>query len=105
MEIDEGDASAESSRGARRRDNLVRTAFVTEEAIYGVLLVSGMIIVAGSYGSSSWQVFWTVVITVVVFWAAHVYAGTVSRHGLAIGRVMALRPAFVEAFEHSLGLL
>lgn len=105
MQFDEGDASARAERKSKPRESLVRTAFVTEESIYGVLLVSGMIVVAGSHGSSSWQVFWTVIITVLVFWAAHVYAGTVARHGLAVERVMALRPAFAESFRRSLGLL
>jgi len=108
MEMDGGDASREASgteAPVEQRESLVRTAFVTEESIYGVLLVSGMIIVAGSHGSSSWQVFWTVIVTVLVFWAAHVYAGTVARHGLAVGRVMGLREAFAESFRRSLGLL
>lgn len=99
------DASAGASQAGQPRESLVRTAFVTEESVYGVLLVSGMIVVAGSHGSSSWQVFWTVIVTVIVFWAAHVYAGTVARHGLAVEGVMGLRQAFSEAFRRSLGLL
>ncbi|MFF2494467.1 hypothetical protein [Agromyces sp. NPDC058064] len=108
MSVEESDAPRD--RSARRnpaelRDHLVRTAFVTEESVYGVVLVSGMIVVAGTHGSSSWEVFWIVAITVVVFWAAHVYAGTVARHGLAIDHVMPLKQAFQTAFRHSLGLL
>ena len=84
---------------------LVRTTFVTEESIYGVILVSGMIVVAGSHGASSWQVFWQVIGTVLVFWAAHVYAGTVARHGLEHGHVIGIRAAFRESFRRSLGLV
>ena len=84
---------------------LVRTTFVTEESIYGVILVSGMILVTGSHGASSWQVFWQVIGTVLVFWAAHVYAGTVARHGLEHGHVIGIRAAFRESFRRSLGLV
>ncbi|WP_022889790.1 hypothetical protein [Agromyces italicus] len=102
---DAGPAPRWRTSAAELRDQLVRTAFVTEESVYGVVLVSGMIVVAGAHGSSSWEVFWIVVITVVVFWAAHVYAGTVARHGLAVDHVMPLRQAFATALRHSLGLL
>jgi hypothetical protein len=84
---------------------LVRTTFVTEESIYGVILVSGMIVVAGSHGASSWQVFWQVIGTVLVFWAAHIYAGTVARHGLEHGHVIGIRAAFRASFRRSLGLV
>lgn len=106
MSVEDSDAaSARDRRAAEVRDHLVRTAFVTEESVYGVVLVSGMIVVAGTHGSTSWEVFWIVAITVIVFWAAHVYAGTVSRHGLAIDHVLPLRQAFDAALNHSLGLL
>ena len=84
---------------------MVRTTFVTEESIYGVILVSGMILVAGGHGASSWQVFWQVLGTVVVFWAAHVYAGTVARHGIHHEGVIGLREAFQTSVRRSLGLL
>ncbi len=86
--------------------HLVHASFATEEAVYGVLLVAGMIIVAGGYHSdSSWRVFTTVVGTVFVFWAAHVYAGTVAHHGLEEDRVTGLREAFQMSLRRSLGLL
>ena len=83
----------------------MRTTFATEESVYGVILVSGMIVVAGGHGESSWSVFWTVLITVIVFWAAHVYAGTVARHGLDHEQMIGLREAFRISFKRSLGLL
>jgi hypothetical protein len=85
--------------------SIVRAVFVTEESVYGVILVSGMIVVAGAHGDSSWSVFWTVLTTVIVFWAAHVYAGTVAHHGLDHERVVGLGEAFRFAFRRSLGLL
>jgi len=58
---------------------------MTEEAIYGLILVSGMIVVAGGSGTSV-AVLVTVVVTVLVFYAAHVYAGAVARLAEAGGR-------------------
>jgi hypothetical protein len=60
-----------------------RSGFVTEESVYGTILVSGMIIVSGTYRATSWETFLTVIATVVVFWAAHVYAGSVAAYGRA----------------------
>jgi hypothetical protein len=87
------------------RKEVVRTTFATEESVYGVILVSGMIVVAGASAGSAFEVFWTVLGTVIVFWAAHVYAGTVARHGLEEGHVIGLRQAFRASFRRSLGLL
>ena len=84
---------------------LVRTTFVTEESVYGVILVSGIIVAVGGHGESAWRLFWTVVGTVIVFWAAHVYAGTVARHGLDDTHLVGLREAFRHSFRRSLGLL
>jgi len=99
-------AGAESShRRTILAHPFMRTTFATEESVYGVILVSGMIVVAGGHGETSWSVFWTVIVTVVVFWAAHVYAGTVARHGLDHERMIGLREAFRISFRRSLGLL
>jgi hypothetical protein len=100
-----GGAASVGGRASRKPNPLVQAAFVTEESVYGVILVSGMIVVAGGHGESSWIVFWTVVVTVIVFWAAHLYAGTVAHHGLDHDRVVGLREAFRGAFRRSLGLL
>lgn len=94
-----------AARAPLTTNPLVRATFVTEESVYGVILVSGMIVVSGGHGASSWSVFWTVVATVIVFWAAHLYAGTVAHHGLDHERVVGLREAFRGAFRRSLGLL
>ncbi|MDR5698309.1 hypothetical protein [Agromyces aerolatus] len=94
-----------SKRKTNGAVHLVHASFATEEAVYGVLLVAGMIIVAGGYSDSSWTVFTTVIATVFVFWAAHVYAGTVAHHGLEEDRVTGLREAFRMSLQRSLGLL
>jgi len=84
---------------------LIRASFATEEAIYGVILVAGLIVASGSHGATSFTVFATVMVTVVVFWLAHLYAGTVAGHGLAEDRVVGLGESFRHAFKRSLGLL
>ena len=101
--VQTGADSPPAQKGLAHR--FMRTTFATEESVYGVILVSGMIVVAGGHGESSWTVFWTVLITVIVFWAAHVYAGTVARHGLDHDRMIGLREAFRISFRRSLGLL
>ncbi|WP_173923625.1 hypothetical protein [Agromyces sp. Marseille-P2726] len=103
-------ASVVAKKGERAKPTfateLVRTTFVTEESVYGVILVSGMIVVAGGPESNSFAVFWKVVGTVIVFWAAHVYAGTVARHGgLGDERDRGLGDAFRASLRRSLGLL
>jgi hypothetical protein len=86
-------------------DQQVLASFETEQSIYGVILVAGMIVVAGAGGGSSWTVFTTVVFTSIVFWAAHVYAGTVARHGLSPGKPSSLSDALRHSLHQSLGLL
>ncbi len=86
-------------------ERIVRASFTTEESVYGVILVAGMIVVGGSHASSSWEVFLTVIITVIVFWAAHVYAGTVAHHGFTEGHEVGIREAFGIAMRRSSGLL
>jgi hypothetical protein len=100
-----GEAAAPSVRAPLTANAFVRATFVTEESVYGVILVSGMIVVSGGHGASAWNVFWTVIGTVLVFWAAHLYAGTVAHHGLDHDRVVGLREAFRGSFRRSLGLL
>ncbi len=56
-----------------REAERVRT-IATEPAIYGVVLVAGLVVVVGESAEASWDVFAKVFLTVLVFWAAHVYA-------------------------------
>ena len=56
-----------SQEARERAVRVVHSSFATEEGVYGVILVAGMVVVAGSGGDSSWGVFTTVVATVVVF--------------------------------------
>jgi hypothetical protein len=95
------DATPQRPRGL----HLVRRHFATDEGVYGVILVAGMIVASGGHGAAALQVFWQVVGTVVVFWAAHVYAGTVAHHGFEDGRIIGIRESFRLALRRSWGLL
>ncbi|GAA1956089.1 hypothetical protein [Microbacterium deminutum] len=85
--------------------HLVRRHFATDEGVYGVILVAGMIVAAGSHEATAWQVFLQVVGTVIVFWAAHVYAGTVAHHGFEDGRIIGIRESLRLSLRRSWGLL
>ncbi len=89
--------------GAPTRDRLTRV-LVSEEAIYGLVLVSAMIVVSGSLVGTSANALFTVVVTVIVFFFAHVYAGTIARLA-AGGSAARLRSSFTEAIRHSQGML
>ena len=77
---------------------------MSEEAIYGLILVSGMIVVSYDLTGTSLSALVTVVVTVVVFFCAHVYAGTLSRLAATDGRA-GLPESLRAAVRHSLGML
>lgn len=81
-----------------------RSGLVSEEGVYGVILVSGIIVATNVASDSSWHVFTVVISTVIVFWAAHVYAGTVAQHGDEDDGG-SLRTAFQRSLGRSHGLL
>lgn len=79
---------------------------LTEASVYGVLLVSGLIVVTSRYDNESWDVFVRVMGTVSIFWAAHVYSGVVAHmgdYGLTIKH--GLGEALRESLRHSMGML
>ena len=87
------------------RLHIVRRHFATDEGVYGVILVAGMIVASGGAAATAWTVFLSVVGTVIIFWAAHVYAGTVAHHGFENGRVIGIRESLQGALRRSWGLL
>lgn len=82
----------------RRRE---RHPLATEEGVYGLILVAGLIAASSGSDVSALQTLVFVVVTVIVFWAAHVYAGAVSAHGPSTG----VRQSIGEAAHRSRGLL
>jgi hypothetical protein len=77
---------------------------MSEEAIYGLILVSGMIVVSGSSTGASVDALITVAVTVVVFYAAHVFAGTLGRLAATDGNA-GLRASLRASARHSSGML
>lgn len=91
---------------ALKAHRLLRPGFGTEAAVYGTILVSGLIAVSSAHGETSAVVLITVAVTVLVFWAAHVYAGAVARLGEdAAGARGAVRAAIRASVRHSFGML
>lgn len=82
----------------------VTRILMSEEAIYGLILVSGMIVVSYDLTGTSLSALITVVVTVLVFFAAHVYAGTLSRLAATDGRA-GMPESIGGAVHHSLGML
>lgn len=80
----------------------VRRILVSEEGVYGLILVSGMIVVSNSVAGTSVDALITVVVTVAVFFLAHVYAGTLAR--VAAER-SGVRRSMIAAAHHSEGML
>ena len=81
-----------------------RRAIVTPELIYGTIVSSAVIAVAAD-DDSDLKVFLVTLVTMIVFWAAHVFATTVANHGMREGRVIGIREAFGGALRHSNGLI
>jgi hypothetical protein len=85
------------------------TIIVSEPAIHGVILVAGLVVILGNSEEASWDVLVKVIATLVVFWAAHVYAGAVAHlgdeyEGDTPWRTRALR-AVRDSLDHSWGML
>ncbi|MGV2904031.1 hypothetical protein ACNPM4_20355 [Microbacterium sp. AGC62] len=95
--------------GILRVHRVLRPGFGTEAAVYGTILVSGLVAVSSAHGETSFAVLISVAVTVLVFWGAHVYAGTVARVSdrdeRARGERVGVRAAFVASVKHSLGML
>ena len=82
---------------------------VSEPAIHGVILVAGLVVILGNSEEASWDVLVKVIATLVVFWAAHVYASAVAHlgdeyEGDTPWRTRAVR-ATRDALDHSWGML
>lgn len=76
----------------------------SEEAIYGLILISGLIVASGSASAASLDALITVLVTVIVFFAAHVYAGTLGRFAATDGH-SDFRVSVRAAGRHSSGML
>ena len=82
----------------------VARILTSEESVYGLILVSGMIVVSGTVAGTSLNALVTVLVTVVVFYLAHVYAGTLGRLAASEGSA-GLGASITAAARHSRGML
>ena len=99
--------------------------FVTPEAVYGLVLYAAIVAAAsdeaenaaeGDGASLTWNdatitisdaagvLIW-VVLSMIVFWGAHVFAHAVAGHGVRNGRPVSVANATSMAFQHSSGML
>ena len=99
------EAHPESSASPNPTPPADRWGLVTQESVYGMVLVAGLILVAAAYESVSWEVFLHVIATVIVFWIAHVYASVIADAHFMNGRHDKLRPIIRRSFAHAFGLL
>lgn len=97
---------ADPQERTRSDDDLphrVGRILLSEDAVYGLILVSGMIVVSNNLVGTSLNALATVVVTVVVFFAAHVYARTISH--MAASDPVRVRTSLLVALDHSKGLV
>lgn len=103
MNVDAERSGRAGSTARSDRDILANAHLSTEEGIYGLILVAGLVAVAGNAGLTSPQTLLFVLVTNSVFWTAHVYSGAVAAHSgseaLPLGRATRL------AMRRSRGLL
>jgi len=78
----------------------MRDHFVSPDAVYGVILYSVLIAGISDENSSALQVLVLSLISLLIFWSAHVFAGTVAGHG-----EHRLRSALWHSLTHSSGML
>jgi hypothetical protein len=90
-----------------RLHRALHPGFGTEAAVYGTILVSGLVAISAYAGETSIRVLIKVGVSVLVFWGAHVFAGTVARMGEHAGgdSPTGLRDAFRGSLKHSFGML
>jgi len=103
-EDDEVPQHTRASRGVVKEAALVLRAYRSESAIYGVVLVSSLIAI-GWRENTDLEVLGFTFGAVVVFWLAHVYAGTVSREDTGSPRWQAILAAARTSAGHSAAML
>ena len=98
------EVAKEASESVVRHATFMLRAYRSESAIYGVVLVSSLIAI-GWREDTDLQVLLFTLGAVVVFWLAHVYAGTVSREETGEPRLRAIVAAALTSAAHSAGML
>ena len=83
----------------------LREHFVTADAIYGLILYSALVGGVSDDDSNALEVLLISAVSLVIFWGAHVFAGTIANHGMKDGAEVRLGSAFRGAVAHSSGML
>lgn len=85
---------------------MIASMILSESSVYGVVLVSGLlVIVANKSDAEPGYVLLKVLGTAVVFWLAHVYAGTVAHLGDDVDEERSSAVRLAGAIRHSMGHL
>ncbi|MDJ0321928.1 hypothetical protein [Pseudarthrobacter sp. PS3-L1] len=84
---------------------LRKADFFSESAVYGLIMVSALLMVTDRYDVTSRDVFIKVLITVAVFWLAHLFATGVARLSHVPDRKSPIHESMQYALVHSLGML
>jgi hypothetical protein len=95
------DAPAESSAGA----SWLATMATSTDGVYGLIIVAGMIVVSRDLTASSGDALISVVTTLLVFFAAHVYAAAVSQLARRSGGDRGLGAAVRHGIRESSGMI
>jgi hypothetical protein len=83
----------------------LKRRLVTADAVYGLILYAALLaVVSGDHGNSL-EVFAISAFSLLVFWGAHVYAGTIANHGVRDGQEVRISQAFRESVGHASGML
>lgn len=77
----------------------------TADAVYGSILVAGLIVAVIRKDVLTLTSIFPIVATVIAFWLAHVYANAVADHTVVDGRVIPIWQALRKSAVHSRGLL
>jgi hypothetical protein len=86
----------------------LRDRLITPDAVYGTILFVTVVAASADDDTETpevWMVLVFAIVTQLVFFAAHVFAGAVAGHGARGQELVPLRQATGRAARHSLGLL
>ncbi|MFC9983490.1 hypothetical protein ACFU0W_09540 [Microbacterium keratanolyticum] len=97
------DAAAAAAAAAETRGAALGRFVGSSEGIYGLVIVAGLIVVSRDLSGSSLGALLSIIATLLVFFAAHVYASAMSWMG-GEGRGRGLRAAVWHGVRHSLAL-
>ncbi|MEO8908067.1 MAG: hypothetical protein ABI310_08325, partial [Microbacteriaceae bacterium] len=77
---------------------------VSPQAVYGTVVVAA-IVGASSSEQTGWEIFFTAIGSVLVLWAAHVYAEAVASHGRQGAKTIGIRDSIRLGVRQSAGIL